>query len=329
MAKSNGVTLGIIGTGEASPEAVCALLDDLLTAADNEGSFILPVTRDHFTDTIAVVADWLIDSKIPFDAVTDDESANARNLKKYLQAAETTHNVKGIPLKMTNLLEKADDGRLLVLWNDDDGECYDALERASKKGVKAFDLTNALDELEFGEPDETGTWPTFLSPGDDAYQPYTREELEDMEFDALKQIVQDFRDNGFEPDIPPRSRSKTYIEQILLMQDAAPDEGTPEEVALAEAAGEEIFKEAMAAKAETVVVNQSIDLAETNEALEVIGATLINILNKLGETLEFSREQAAKVTVEMRVDPEPDPDDDADEKLPATTMPARRVPPRR
>jgi len=244
-AKKTEITIGLIGLGETTPENAIALLEDL-TGAFDDARFILPVSGEQWSDTLGEIADWIIDQQIPFEAVVTDDSAADRKFKPILAEAEKEHKVARVPHKIVNLLEKAAEPRLVILWDDDDGDCEAAMDKAIEKNIECLDLTNGLDKLEYdadepeggGEPEEDAK-PAKKSKADDENaedtsgeqdgvdNPYTRDELEAMDSDALKDIAGEW---GLT--VPPRSRAKKYIEAILAAQGEAPadePEDEPEE----------------------------------------------------------------------------------------------------
>lgn len=151
MAKSKSMTIGLLGTGKASIKSASALIGDLTESA-TDVTFVVPVTPTHFTSDIEAILEWAHDEGHKYIAVLDDTSADTKDLADYIEAAEQTFKVAKPAVKVVNLLERADDGRLLMLWDDEDDDCMTALERAVDREVPALDLTNGLDVLQFDDP---------------------------------------------------------------------------------------------------------------------------------------------------------------------------------
>lgn len=151
MAKSKSMTIGLLGTGKASIKTAAELIGDL-TANAADVTFVVPVTPSHFTSDIEAILEWAHDEGHKYIAVLNDESADTKDLADYIEAAEQTFKVAKPAVKVVNLLERADDGRLLMLWDDEDDDCMTALERAVDREVPALDLTNGLDVLQFDDP---------------------------------------------------------------------------------------------------------------------------------------------------------------------------------
>lgn len=151
MAKSKSMTIGLLGSGKASIKTASALIGDLTEGAADV-TFVVPVTKTHFTADIEAILEWAHDEGHKYIAVLDDTSADEKDLADYVEAAQDTFKVAKPAVKVVNLLERADDGRLLMLWDDEDEDCMTALERAVDREVPALDLTNGLDVLQFDDP---------------------------------------------------------------------------------------------------------------------------------------------------------------------------------
>lgn len=238
--KPTGVTLGFIGSGDAAAASITPLLDDLIEAEGGAIKFILPVTKAHFTEPMQDIVAYAIDKEIAFEAVTDAEATKMRKgpVKEALANASKTHLITRVPGKVIALLANSDNPKLLVLWDDEDEEGLKALDKAMEAEIEARDLTDALALLEAddgegeGEGEETDPEEAAAAeeaaedeadPEDaeeDEYQPYTEAELGDLGLPDLKAICEA---NGIE--VPPASRTPTYIKAIL----AAQVEGEPDE----------------------------------------------------------------------------------------------------
>lgn len=151
--RPKSITIGIFGLGETPPQNITALLDDHL--GDAEATFILPATSEHFTKTVDAIATYCADTDTAYEVITDDSSAKARSLKLLIKDATANSKATDVGTAIVNRLREADDGRLIVLWDEtlgeDDGGAYDAIEYAEENKIKVFDLCNGLEPIDFGD----------------------------------------------------------------------------------------------------------------------------------------------------------------------------------
>lgn len=186
------LTLGFIGQGVTSAKNAEALLTDLIGAEGGKARFILPATEDHWTEGIETVADYALENKIPLVLVTDDSTAGLKNLKGYTQQAAETVKVISAVTKVVKLTAEST-GKLIMLWDDEDDDCYTALDLAEKENVEALDLTAGLHRLEFtGEAAET-------EPEEDEYtypEPQDQhpdlDDLDDMDEEDLQTVADQY-----------------------------------------------------------------------------------------------------------------------------------------
>lgn len=148
------VTLGFIGTGKVAEKNSSALLDDYIGAQDGEVKFVLPITKEHWTPSLQAIASYAIDNEIDYEVVIDDSTGSNKKHQEFLDVATSSHKVVRVPNKVVSLLDKAGEGRLIILWDDEDGDAMKALERASDAKIPCLDLTSALDLLEIDDGQE-------------------------------------------------------------------------------------------------------------------------------------------------------------------------------
>lgn len=153
------LTIGIFGVGEAPRKSIGALLDDYI-ADDVEPSFILAATKDHLTTSVQAVVDYANENEIPYEVITDDTTAKSRALKGIAKEATKEHKATDAGVAIVNLLKDAEDGRLVVLWDDklsetEDGGAYEAVFYADEHDVPCFDLCNGLEPMNFDSDDDT------------------------------------------------------------------------------------------------------------------------------------------------------------------------------
>lgn len=153
MARSE-LTLGFVGSGKIEKKNAFALLTDLIDASGGNAKFILPMTKGFWNEYLVIVSDFAIDNNIPVEAVVDDTTAKMREVKHLLASVRKQHQSAAAAHKLAALLEEARDGRLVVLWDDEDEEALDAVRAADGKGVALLELTRGLDRIELVADDE-------------------------------------------------------------------------------------------------------------------------------------------------------------------------------
>lgn len=147
------LVLGFIGQGATSVKNATALLTDLVKAHGGKAKIILPATEKHWTEGIEAVADIAVENEWPLVLVTDDSATAHRPLKGYLSQATEKIKVTKPVNKVVQLVGAETNSKLIILWNDEDDDCYTALQAAEQNEVEAFDLCAGLHKLEFTEPD--------------------------------------------------------------------------------------------------------------------------------------------------------------------------------
>lgn len=152
------ITIGVFGVGEATEKSVIKLIEDFIDGKEDV-KFIFPVSVEHYTEIVGTVADWVRDEKIPYEVVMTEAAAKDRGLRSLIRDADASHKVTDVGTAIVNCVRDADDGRLLMFWDeklvdaDEDEGAYDALDYADECDVPVFDLCNALEPLSFKEPD--------------------------------------------------------------------------------------------------------------------------------------------------------------------------------
>lgn len=156
--KKSVLTIGVFGLGEAAEKTIASLLEDHV--GDAEVRFILPATKDHYTPSIASVADYADENDLKYEVVTDESSGKARSLRNLIKNASAEHTADNVGTEIVNQLKDADDGQFLVFWDsdlgeEDDGGAYDAVEYAAEEDVATYDFCDALAPLDLDD-DEAG-----------------------------------------------------------------------------------------------------------------------------------------------------------------------------
>lgn len=162
-AKRYDITLGFIGSGEVSEKNFKALLKDLIQAHGKTAKFIVPMTTEHWTDTLASITEYAEEKDYAIEAVVDGDTKGA---KKHLPLARKEHKAEDVPTALVNLLDSAPGAKLIVLWEDDDETVEEAVVLADEKDIEALDLTSGLDVIEL-EPDDEGSEPDEEEPDEE------------------------------------------------------------------------------------------------------------------------------------------------------------------
>lgn len=146
------MTVGFLGEGKLSAKAAEALLEEFTNSQDGIDAFILPLTEEAWTKSMAFVATYAENNDIPIIVVTDDGELTPAEVLDV--EPKDTVKVKDVPTRVIKLLtEVVNDGadaRLFMLW-DDTAEDEDILDRALDAGLTVQDLTHELAPLRFEE----------------------------------------------------------------------------------------------------------------------------------------------------------------------------------
>ena len=139
-AQEDHLVIGFFGSGEVSSEAVEGHLDDYLATQPDNVTFVVPIVKTMWTDTLAAVVEYAIEHDIPYEAVHDEVSAKARNLSKYLKGATKTDLGARIGQKITNRLlaagkENPENALLAIAWDDDDKELHDVCAKVTAADI--------------------------------------------------------------------------------------------------------------------------------------------------------------------------------------------------
>ena len=234
----------VLGDGEMSRKELTETLKDLWERAGDEAFWFVVQGKSEPTETDTNLVTWLTKSEIYFEVVTDDADA----MDELYSEAQEVHTVKRLGQKIVNLLntkpEEGEEADVLALFSADDPTAEadrwlnTVLQSAMEAGFKAYGLNDGLVEIDMDggtgpeEPEEEEDQvpkPTKraavkkVAAADNGEAPtkaksYTRDDLEEMELDQLKQVA---ATKGIE--LPPRTRMATYIDAILgETKDATP-----------------------------------------------------------------------------------------------------------
>jgi hypothetical protein len=162
-AASSGPVIGFYGTGEMEAETMQTLVEEFLEARPGDPRFLVPVTTDTFTENLGDVIDMAASAEIAYETVSLPTGTAPRAYKKFLDGATKSHKVEDPGVFIIKTLAKAANAALFCLVPSEeeisaDFDAYDDLERvileAFSAGVKVYDLTDALAEIEAAEEDE-------------------------------------------------------------------------------------------------------------------------------------------------------------------------------
>lgn len=155
--KKKPTTIGITGSGTLSKRMLVSLLDDY--AAANGGIEVLfAFPTEPTTEQLDILA-WADKGGVAVGGIVPNEKAVA-------DANDADHPLANVAVTtpdtdvVADLIEelKDSDGKLFILWDDDDDDAYRALELALEADLEAFDLCNGMEKLVFdeeGEEEET------------------------------------------------------------------------------------------------------------------------------------------------------------------------------
>jgi len=297
-------TIGIIGSGETTPENATELLDMMIdqTGGDTEAAFVFGVSHewtpvlqeaaDYFEDFPSEVV-WSQRARKDLDAFPDD----------LLDAATAVHKAERVGIKVADVLAKRrDEGNevyLAVAWDhnlaeDEEDEGYRAAEAAHDLGIEVRDLTSGLEIINFLDEEDEEEEPEEAEEKDEAPETdgYTREYLEGLDRADLKKVGIDL---GLIEE-SQRPRTPTLVEMILKHQ-AAGEEGeeqeeTPEEPA-EKPAEEEPKEEPEAQDAPEGSETTSTPFDDLNEGI------IHYRLDRLGEQFEAIHAELAQMEARL------------------------------
>lgn len=330
------LTIGFFGAGEMpSDKVVSALLDEYLigkgyaTVNDKEEiefgdiTFLIPATKERYTDAIIAVVAYAQESDIPYELVHDEVSAKARNIAAAIKGASKTHKVARIGSKLAGELTKRDNAILVAIWADDDDELAKVVHAAQEAETPIRDLTMDMEEVDVTEQ-EDGAQAEEEAPEatDDAAEeevseePYTEEELGQFELAELKAFCVEN-----EIEVPERSRKPTYVKLIMEAQEAWAAEDAPAGDTDEVAEGRVIIEIPTAEEIATAVVEalfgQDGPMATVDEALSLLHEQVDKVMTLADEVLVELR----TVQPDEEQEPEPEPE----EKAPARRPLRRRL----
>lgn len=156
------ITIAFAGHGDVDKDNARALLNDLVGLGDEDKEgypapsereifVIIPVTKEHLSDGLDVILDWLEYADLPFTAVSD-KAAKSRAVDKVTKEAEKIDLATNVTARTIDLLREAeaDGDSYLILAYDEESDADELLlDAAMTAGIPAKDLTAGLDDLKF------------------------------------------------------------------------------------------------------------------------------------------------------------------------------------
>ena len=226
----------VLGDGEMSRKELTETLKDLWTRAGDDQFWFVVQGKSVPTETDTNLLNWLSKNEIWFEVITDD----ADSVDEIYADAQETHVVKRLGQKVVSLLNTKPEGDesadLLGLFVSDDPAAEEdrwlnaIVQAVMEAGFPAYGLNDGLVEIDLGgdgaaEDEETqqeeeavpppakkvASKKAAAAPAPAKPKTYTRDELEDMDLDGLKEIAVA---QGLDL-LPSRSRMATYIDYIL------------------------------------------------------------------------------------------------------------------
>jgi len=217
------MVLGCIGKGATSVKNATALLADLIKANGGKAKFVLPATEAHWTEGIEAVADFAVENEYPLVLVTDDSSASYKPLKGYLSQASEKIKVTKPVNKVVQIVGGETNAKLLILWDDEDNDCYTALEAADQNEVEALDLCAGLHKLEFTDPD--GGEEQQEEGDDEGEQEPESDDLDEMDEGELQDLAEEL---GLDvEDYPEWDDVRVAIREAREAEGGEDNEGLP------------------------------------------------------------------------------------------------------
>jgi hypothetical protein len=275
----------VLGDGEMSRRELSSTLEDLLEKAGDEDFWFLVQAKAEPTATDKAMMEWIAERGVYYETIGDD----LKSADKIYKDAQEKHEVKRLAPKIVSLMEeKPAEGEGAALYalfvnNDEEVEedkwLMDVATSVADKSFIVYAMNDGLAELGFDdeageetepEPDPEPPKPVAkkaaakkaapkaAAPVDDeeteevdpdAIGPMTsltREMLEELTMPQLKKIAAD-RDI----ELPPRTRSTTYIATLLGENEEEPPVADVEPVPVPEVDPDD---EEMAFEAEAMVL---------------------------------------------------------------------------
>jgi hypothetical protein len=258
----------VLGDGEMTRKELIATLNDLWEQEGEEGSFwFLLQGKSDPTDTDKALTAWLAENELFYAVVTDDKSSLHSTYNSRAQIFEA----KQLTKKILSLLQSEPEGDegvdVLALFTSDDPEAEedrwlnDLCGEISAAGHTIRALNDGLTVLDFeSQPEEeeeevvaptkSKTKPKLAAVPEPeiemvevvtGMQEINREYLETLDLPALKEIAA-----GLGIELPPRTRSTTYINTILGEDDDTPEAEVEEIAATNGHAGADVDLDALA-----------------------------------------------------------------------------------
>jgi hypothetical protein len=223
----------VVGTGNASPQAVRSCLKDVITGTDA----VNLLWSGKPNEAQEAVFDYVLDNEVPFTLYYEDEDTPPRVFRE---------SEFGVVKKVREPLRwcvssVVNGGHVLYLWNDDDPHAIWPVVDLAPKGILIKDLSNGLIPIEVEEPPawaaNGGTPPVELDLElekllDGEESRFTKDELEVMTAAAVKRygarlglnattksgIIDELYPSAAAPDLPTQTVPVLdYLNALLAM----------------------------------------------------------------------------------------------------------------
>lgn len=168
-AKSEGITIGFLGTGAMEVNAATTLLEEYINASvkpEEPARFLFPLTTDEFSDSLMNLAKMAKASRIAYEVITSaDDKGRRAHTEIASGAARQYQNVADIWTQMEAILVEAPQAALVVLWDDKrEAEIDRIASKFIDAGIKVMDLTDGMRVLGEDEGQE-GEEPVVVAVG--------------------------------------------------------------------------------------------------------------------------------------------------------------------
>ncbi|WP_028785316.1 hypothetical protein [Terracoccus sp. 273MFTsu3.1] len=163
------IAIAFVGSAPVRPLAIRSALNDWLgfgepdadglfeESAKYDVSLLFPAGPDHWNPALEEVWKWSAMANLEYDLVLDKHGKDDDSLEFVVEDAEQVIEVTNVSKALVDNLDKtdADEKFIVALWGEEgDDEADSVLTFSEAAGIPAKDLSAALDDLVYGDPEE-------------------------------------------------------------------------------------------------------------------------------------------------------------------------------
>lgn len=297
--KTEGVTIGFLGTGTMDVDNATDLIEEFIestiTSEEDAVRFVFPLTTDEFSDTMEELVDMAKQSDITYEVITGTADKGRRRFTEIAGDAAKTYHVADVFVQMKQILTDSPTALLEVLWDKDrEEDLGEVVGKFLDAGIDVRDLTdgNAPIAENEGETTEQAAPAQGVldveavekeADEEEELPIYARSELEKMSRADVKEVA-------LKLGLPPRKSSAAMIEEIMEAQgDAEPEEApeTPEEAPEVTVVAEVV---SVAVESAGPIAEDTRAIRELVEAVDRFPGRMHDVLDEfltnLGKTVE-------------------------------------------